>query len=60
MKNIQSFIKQTILCAGLLLLAGVLNVHANIYKAATATMSAAADWTTTPGGVTTVAPTASV
>jgi len=45
---------------GLLLLTGVSSVQANIYKAATATMSASTDWATTPGGGTGVAPTSSV
>ena len=47
------------IAAAMLLLAGAMGVHANIFKAATPTMSAATDWTTTDGGATTVAPTAS-
>ncbi len=60
MKTNQLITKQIILGTGLLLLAGAVKIQANIYKAATATMSASSDWATTPGGVTAVAPTASV
>jgi autotransporter-associated beta strand protein len=66
MKNLKGAIMKFIFSRSLVqiiclpLLSGALAAQAqNIYKAATATMSVSTDWTTTPGGSTGIAPSAS-